>query len=77
MVSKPPSLVPFMVVVVLVFVCLQSFGAKASVHDYRGQKFFGSGNAFVLHGGSEGLFASRVSFNSSDPNGGSFVRYGC
>jgi hypothetical protein len=75
MASKLPSLVPFMVVVVLLY--LQSLGAKASVHDYRGQKFFSSGNAFVLHGGSEGLFASRVSFNSSDPNGGSFIRYGC
>jgi hypothetical protein len=48
------------VVVVVLVVCLQSLGAKASVHDYRGQIFFDSGNTFILYGGSEGLFASPV-----------------
>lgn len=32
--------------------------ADASVHDYTGERFAGSGNAFVLHGGSEGVYAS-------------------
>jgi len=32
--------------------------ADASVHDYTGERFVGSGNAFVLHGGSEGVYAT-------------------
>ncbi|XP_078154989.1 uncharacterized protein LOC144551063 [Carex rostrata] len=72
MASKLSSVVPLMAVLL----CLQSLCTKASVHDYKGKKFSSSGNAFVLHGGSEGLFASRLFFNSSDPNAaGSFIRF--
>ncbi|KAJ4791664.1 Transmembrane protein 87A [Rhynchospora pubera] len=71
MAPKPSLVVPLMVI----FLSLLSLGAKASVHDYKGQKFVSSGNAFILHGGSEGLFASHFSFNSSEPNGGSFIRF--
>lgn len=30
----------------------------ASVHDYRGLSFANKGNAFILHAGSEGLYAA-------------------
>ncbi|MQL73670.1 hypothetical protein Taro_006032, partial [Colocasia esculenta] len=52
----------------------------ASVHDYAGEKFAAKGNAFILHGGSEGLYAS--SRPPADPttspdaaNGDSFIRF--
>jgi hypothetical protein len=42
--------------------------AEASVHEYAGERFAGVGNGFVLHGGSEGVYASATAE--------SFVRYG-
>uniref|UniRef100_A0A804LS30 Uncharacterized protein n=1 Tax=Zea mays TaxID=4577 RepID=A0A804LS30_MAIZE len=32
--------------------------ADASVHDYAGERFTTNGNAFVVHSGSEGIYAS-------------------
>jgi hypothetical protein len=31
---------------------------EASVHEYRGLGFANKGNAFILHAGSEGLYAA-------------------
>ncbi|KAL0429940.1 UNVERIFIED_CONTAM: Transmembrane protein 87A [Sesamum radiatum] len=45
----------------------------ASVHEYAGEKFVGKGNAFVFHGGSEGIYASGPALNESSP-GDSFIR---
>ncbi|WVZ66683.1 hypothetical protein U9M48_015872 [Paspalum notatum var. saurae] len=42
-------------------------GADASVHDYAGERFVADGNAFVLHGGSEGVYASSKA--------GAFIRF--
>ncbi|CAO1939472.1 unnamed protein product [Urochloa humidicola] len=39
----------------------------ASVHDYSGERFAVSGNAFFLHGGSEGVYASAKA--------GAFIRF--
>uniref|UniRef100_J3MMY1 GOST seven transmembrane domain-containing protein n=1 Tax=Oryza brachyantha TaxID=4533 RepID=J3MMY1_ORYBR len=41
--------------------------AEASVHEYSGERFASVGNGFVLHGGSEGVYAS--------PSAESFVRF--
>ncbi|EMS57129.1 Transmembrane protein 87B [Triticum urartu] len=41
--------------------------ADASVHDYTAERFAGLGNAFVLNGGSEGVYAS--------PAADSFIRF--
>lgn len=51
--------------------------ALASVHDYRGEKFASKGNAFVLHGGSEGLYSSLPNANASAAaaSGDSFIRF--
>ncbi|XP_072991462.1 uncharacterized protein [Typha latifolia] len=46
----------------MVVVFFGLLGVKASVHDYKGEKFVSTGNAFILHGGSEGLYASDDSF---------------
>ncbi|KAK8921143.1 hypothetical protein KSP39_PZI020745 [Platanthera zijinensis] len=49
----------------------------ASVHDYGGTKFTRKGNAFVLHGGSEGLYSSLPNPNASASAayGDSFIRF--
>ncbi|OMO70612.1 Transmembrane receptor, eukaryota [Corchorus capsularis] len=44
------------------FLC-SVFITNASVHEYNGEKFVSKGNAFVVHGGSEGIYSSF-----SDPN---------
>ncbi|KAM0949205.1 hypothetical protein DsansV1_C06g0067801 [Dioscorea sansibarensis] len=62
--------------VVILLVLLLFYAADASVHDYTGEKFVAKGNAFVLHGGSEGLYASVPSPNSTLPdNGDSSIRF--
>ncbi|URE07684.1 lung seven transmembrane domain containing protein [Musa troglodytarum] len=49
---------------------------EASIHDYGGRRFAVKGNAFVLQGGREGLYASAPSPNSSAPaSGNSFIRF--
>lgn len=48
---------------------------EGSVHEYSGHKFVRKGNAFVLHGGSEGIYSSRPNHSSSpSANGDSFIR---
>ncbi|XP_061339207.1 uncharacterized protein LOC133285904 [Gastrolobium bilobum] len=54
----------------------------ASIHDYQNETFIHRANSFFFHGGSEGLYASRVtSFNDTQPseekslNGKSFIRF--
>ncbi|XP_077236414.1 uncharacterized protein LOC143877952 [Tasmannia lanceolata] len=49
----------------------------ASVHIYSGAKFSSKGNAFVLHGGSEGLYASIPNRNASSVLGigDSYIRF--
>ncbi|KAL6855886.1 hypothetical protein ACP4OV_018688 [Aristida adscensionis] len=41
--------------------------ADAAVHEYAGGRFAAVGNAFVLHGGSEGVYASAAA--------GAFIRF--
>lgn len=69
--SSPLRLVIFGLLPALFF-----YFGDASVHDYMGEKFAAKGNAFVLHGGSEGLYASFPSPNSTAAgNGDSFIRF--
>uniref|UniRef100_A0ACD5YP63 Uncharacterized protein n=1 Tax=Avena sativa TaxID=4498 RepID=A0ACD5YP63_AVESA len=44
---------------------LAARGANASIHDYSGGGFAPRANSFFFHGGSEGLYASDPSSNSS------------
>nr|XP_043637082.1 transmembrane protein 87A [Erigeron canadensis] len=49
---------------------------EASVHNYAGDKFIKKGNAFVIHGGSEGIYFSHSSTNSnSSSNGDAYIRF--
>ncbi|XP_073100475.1 uncharacterized protein C26H5.07c isoform X2 [Elaeis guineensis] len=72
--ASPPS--PFPLVIFGLLLALFFYFGDASVHDYTGEKFAAKGNAFVLHGGSEGLYASLSSPNSTAAgNGDSFIRF--
>ncbi|KAK4383376.1 hypothetical protein Sango_2782000 [Sesamum angolense] len=57
----------------LAVLLLCAFRIEASVHQYAGEKFVGKGNAFVVHGGSEGIYASGPALNESSL-GDSFIR---
>ncbi|CAH9055881.1 unnamed protein product [Cuscuta epithymum] len=51
---------------------------EASVHDYSGEKFASKGNAFVVHGGSEGIYSYNPNRNESSSlssNGNAFIRF--
>jgi hypothetical protein len=48
---------------------------EGSVHEYKGERFVGKGNAFVVHGGSEGIYSGNHNENSVLPaNGDSYIR---
>ncbi|RRT85643.1 hypothetical protein B296_00001060 [Ensete ventricosum] len=59
----------------LVVLFFSSSSVNASVHSYIGEKFAPKGNAFVLHGGSEGLFASLPDPNATAGGGDAFIRF--
>ncbi|KAG6514584.1 hypothetical protein ZIOFF_024952 [Zingiber officinale] len=46
---------------------------EGSIHEYGGRRFAAEGNAFILHGGSEGLYGPASSANASAPMN-SFIR---
>lgn len=54
----------------LVLLCVLS--VEASVHQYAGDRFASKGNAFVVHGGSEGIYSSAPAAQSS--KAGSYIR---
>ncbi|KAF7814011.1 transmembrane protein 87A [Senna tora] len=62
---------------ILVLLSVLFLCSEASVHDYRGEKFVGKGNAFVVHGGSEGIYSSISNQNDSSvaANGDSYIRF--
>ncbi|KAF5748372.1 transmembrane protein 87A-like [Tripterygium wilfordii] len=48
---------------------------NGSVHEYNGVNFISKGNAFVVHGGSEGLYSSLPSLNESAAAGISYIKF--
>jgi hypothetical protein len=55
----------------VVLAALAARGSDASIHEYAAGGFAPRANSFFFHGGSEGLYASDASSNSS----ASFIRY--
>ncbi|XP_022724795.1 transmembrane protein 87A-like [Durio zibethinus] len=52
------------------------FITEASVHEYNGEKFVSKGNAFVVHGGSEGIYSSFADPQNVNAIGGdSYIRF--
>ncbi|XP_058080100.1 uncharacterized protein LOC131228227 [Magnolia sinica] len=67
--------IPFLLPLFLSFSLIPT---DASVHDYSGTRFMSKGNAFVVHGGSEGLYAASISTHnrsSAAGNGDSYIRF--
>ncbi|RWW10851.1 hypothetical protein GW17_00025591, partial [Ensete ventricosum] len=58
----------------LLLLLLLFSSVDASVHSYISEKFTPKGNAFILHGGSEGLYASLPHANATAGRGDSFIR---
>ncbi|XP_047341979.1 transmembrane protein 87A-like [Impatiens glandulifera] len=50
--------------------------SEASIHEYHRERFVAKGNAFVVHGGSEGIYYSIPNQNESSitSNGDSYIR---
>ncbi|KAL0923137.1 hypothetical protein M5K25_007183 [Dendrobium thyrsiflorum] len=46
-----------------------------SIHEYKNGAFIPRSNSFFFHGGSEGLYASEASINSSSSDGKSFIQF--
>ncbi|KAL6656953.1 hypothetical protein ACP70R_004733 [Stipagrostis hirtigluma subsp. patula] len=63
----PASRLVHLAVAVVVVLSCGLLCADASVHDYAGERFAAVGNGFVLHGGSEGVYASAAA--------GAFIRF--
>ncbi|KAE8656228.1 Lung seven transmembrane receptor family protein isoform 2 [Hibiscus syriacus] len=59
----------------LLWFCFVSI-TEASVHGYNGEKFVSKGNAFVVHGGSEGIYSSFADpYNVIAIGGDSYIRF--
>lgn len=62
-------------------VCSLITNVSGSIHEYKNEAFYPKSNAFFFHGGSEGLYASKLlhSPDASSPDkplkGKSFIRY--
>lgn len=61
---------------VLLLLFVRVLFVQASVHDYSGVKFAKKGNAYVVHGGSEGIYYSHPNLNHSEAssNGDAYIR---
>ncbi|KVI05861.1 Transmembrane receptor, eukaryota, partial [Cynara cardunculus var. scolymus] len=73
------SPLPFMdssTVAIFLLLVVRVLCIEASVHEYAGDKFTRKGNAFVLHGGSEGIYYSRPNLHQSSAtaNGDAYIR---
>jgi hypothetical protein len=59
----------------MILLLMISLHTEASVHDYKGESFSAKGNAFVFHGGSEGIYSSTLNDTSFSPSiADSFIR---
>ncbi|KAI3521345.1 hypothetical protein L1887_10808 [Cichorium endivia] len=61
----------------LVLMVFRVLCAEASVHDYAGERFVKKGNAFVVEGGSEGIYSTHPDLNgsSASTNGDAYIRF--
>ncbi|GAV80703.1 Lung_7-TM_R domain-containing protein [Cephalotus follicularis] len=57
------------------FLLIWVWCVNGSVHEYNGVSFTSKGNAFVVHGGSEGLYSSVLTQNESATSGVSFIKF--
>ncbi|KDP21862.1 hypothetical protein JCGZ_00649 [Jatropha curcas] len=73
-------LIRFLIGLMLLLLSCTIKEASASIHEYNDEAFIPRSNAFFFHGGSEGLYASKVHDSSSTSpdkpfQGKSFIRF--
>ncbi|KAJ0764533.1 putative transmembrane protein GPR107/GPR108 [Helianthus annuus] len=71
---------PTPILILILFLCLSAINhVKASIHEYKNEGFIPRSNSFFFHGGSEGMYASKVHLNASNQDnsilGKSFIRF--
>lgn len=76
----PSDLVSSGYIIGIFFLCNSIIHVRASIHEYKNEAFIPRYNSFFYHGGSEGLYASRVHDAKATPeekplNGKSFIRF--
>ncbi|XP_059666849.1 uncharacterized membrane protein YHL071W-like [Cornus florida] len=75
------DLVSYGYIIWIMLVSYWMIAVRASIHEYKNEAFIPRFNSFFFHGGSEGLYASKVhdtSKNTSEDkplNGKSFIRF--
>ncbi|CAK9133686.1 unnamed protein product [Ilex paraguariensis] len=64
-------------IVGIVFLSVWINGVRGSIHEYKNEAFIPRFNSFFFHGGSEGLYASKIVDTTEDKplNGKSFIRF--
>lgn len=70
-------------IIVMYLSCYLISQVNASVHEYHNEGFIHRSNSYFFHGGSEGLYASKVRIDADKPtsnedkpiNGKSFIRF--
>lgn len=72
-------------IILISFLLLSSYSfyqVGASIHEYQNETFIRRSNSFFFHGGSEGMYASKLQSENDKPNsedkplnGKSFIRY--
>lgn len=75
--------IPMLVGLLLLLFSVRENGVRASIHEYKNEAFIPRFNSFFFHGGSEGLYASKIldppkttpnDDNNKPLNGKSFIR---
>lgn len=75
--------IQMLVGVLLLLVLVIENGVRASIHEYKNEAFIPRFNSYFFHGGSEGLYASKIldppktapnDDNTKPLNGKSFIR---
>nr|DAD38611.1 TPA_asm: hypothetical protein HUJ06_012933 [Nelumbo nucifera] len=73
------NMVPLGFFLGLLFLFHSLLHVGASIHEYRNEAFASQSNSFFFHGGSEGLYASKVHDKATSEdkpyNGKSFIRF--
>ncbi|XP_027333405.1 transmembrane protein 87A-like [Abrus precatorius] len=69
----------YLFIIMILFLPFSITHVAASIHDYQNDTFIHRSNSFFFHGGSEGLYASKLSYFNDSPsselNGKSFIRF--
>ncbi|XP_020572695.1 transmembrane protein 87A isoform X2 [Phalaenopsis equestris] len=75
LILHPPDLISLGFLLGLLVLLSSPLFSLGSIHEYKNGSFIPRSNSFFFHGGSEGLYASEASINSSSSDGKSFIQF--